>query len=79
MDSTYLSAEEMAGMRHGHIDGSLQAAAGAGVKHLVLMHLSGRYLKREIREAIAASVSRHGRPPRLGYFHESRYFEIDPE
>jgi ribonuclease Z len=77
MDSTYLSREEMAGMRHGHIDGSLKAAAEAGAKHLVLMHLSGRYLKREIREAVAAAVDRHGRPPRLGYFFESRYHEIE--
>lgn len=79
IDSTNLNEEEMAGMRHGHIDGSFRVAAEAGVRHLVLVHLSGRYLRREIREAIAAAVKTHGRPPKLGYFHEGRYFEIAAE
>ena len=54
-------------------------SAEAGVKHLVLVHLSGRYLRREIREAIAVAAKRHGRPPKLVYFFESRYYEIAGE
>jgi len=78
IDSTFLDAKEQAGSRmsHGHIDASFRAAAEAGAKHLVLMHLSGRYLKRDILGAIDAAADRHGRPPRLGYFFEGRYFEL---
>lgn len=78
IDSTFLDAEEQAGSRqsHGHIDASFRAAAEAGVKHLVLMHLSGRYLKREILGAVDAAAERYGRPPKLGYFFEGCYFEL---
>lgn len=76
IDSTYLDAEEMAGSRHGHIDASFATAAAAGVKHLALMHLSGRYLKRDILGAIDRAAARHGRPPRLGYFFEGRYHPL---
>lgn len=76
IDSTYLDAEEMAGSRHAHIDASFATAAAADVKHLVLMHLSGRYLKRDILGAIDRAAERHGRPPRLGYFFEGRYHPL---
>ncbi len=76
IDSTYLDAEEMAGARHSHIDASFATAAASGVKHLVLMHLSGRYLKREILGAIDRAAERHGRPPKLGYFYEGRYHTL---
>jgi len=76
IDSTYLDDEEMAGARHSHIDASFATAAAGGVKHLVLMHLSGRYMKREILGAIDRAAERHGRPPRLGYFFEGRYFPL---
>ena len=79
IDSTYLSEEDMGRSRHGTIDASLRTAAAAGAKHLVLMHLSGRYTARETRAAIADAVARHGCPPRLGYFYESRYYEIADE
>jgi ribonuclease Z len=76
IDSTYLDAEEMAGSRHANIDASFATAAAAGVKHLVLIHLSGRHLKRDILDAIDRAALRHGRPPRLGYFYEGRYLEL---
>jgi ribonuclease Z len=78
IDSTYRDAEEMgeSRSRHSHIQASFATAASAGVKHLVLMHLSGRYSKQETLEAIEAAAARHGRPPRLGYFYEGRYYEL---
>ncbi|MEZ4397415.1 MAG: MBL fold metallo-hydrolase [Candidatus Krumholzibacteriia bacterium] len=76
IDSTYLEAGEMEGSRHAHVEASFATAAAAGVKHLVLMHLSGRYLKREILAAVDSAAQRYGRPPRLGYFFEGRYHEL---
>jgi len=78
IDSTFLNPEEMneSRMSHGNIEASFRVAAWAGVKHLVLMHLSGRYLRSEILEAIDQAAARHGRPPRLGYFFEGRYFGL---
>ena len=78
IDSTFLNTEEMSESRmsHGHIEASFRAAAEAKVKHLVLMHLSGRYLKRDILGAIDAAAERYGRPPKLGYFFEGKYFEL---
>ena len=76
IDSTNLDAEEATGQKHGHIDASFRAAAEAKVKHLLLVHLSGRYSKHEILRAIERSAARHGRPPKLGYFFEHRYFDL---
>jgi ribonuclease Z len=79
IDSTFIDAKDTAGSRHSHIEASFRTAAEAGVRHLVLMHLSGRYSKQETQTAISDAIEKHGRPPRLGYFFESRYYEIAGE
>jgi ribonuclease Z len=75
IDSTYTSGEDTVGSNHSHIESSFAVAAEAGVKHLVLMHLSGRYTKYEILDAIDRAAKKHGWPPRMGYFYEGRYLE----
>ncbi len=78
IDSTFRSAEDLAESRtrHGHIDASFETAMAAGVKHLVLVHLSGRYSRQETLDAIEKAAAQHGRPPRLGYFFEGHYYEL---
>ncbi|MDP6419209.1 MAG: MBL fold metallo-hydrolase [Candidatus Krumholzibacteria bacterium] len=77
IDSTFTNRKEMEGSRHGNIVDSFRAASEAGVKHLVLVHLSGRYLKRDIMAAIEEGRKLHGSPQRLGYYFEGRYHSLD--
>ncbi len=79
IDSTFIDANDMGGSRHSYIEASFKTAAEAGVRHLVLMHLSGRYSKRETQIAITNAIAKHGRPPKLGYFFEGRYYELPGE
>jgi ribonuclease Z len=78
VDSTFLDAGDLeeSRQRHGHIDASLRLAAEAGVRHLVLIHLSNRHSRRAVLEAVDRAAERHGRPPRLGYFYEDRYYAL---
>jgi ribonuclease Z len=76
IDATFLDEEESVGSRHGHIQSSFAIAAEAGVKHLILFHLSERYTAREVRRAIREAAKRYGMPSRLGYFYEGRYYEL---
>jgi len=78
IDSTFRNGEDLSESRtrHGHIEASFATALAAGVKHLVLVHLSGRYTRQETLEAIDAAAAKHGRPPQLGYFYEGRYYEL---
>ncbi|MCP4547260.1 MAG: MBL fold metallo-hydrolase [bacterium] len=76
IEATNIDGTESAGLNHSHIDAAFRIAAEAGVKHLVLFHLSGRYSKQEILRGIDKAASRHGRPPKFGYFFERRYFDL---
>jgi len=62
MESTYLEEEAQMAADFGHMTATraAQLARDAGVKHLILTHLSRRYSEREIRaEARATFANTH--------------------
>jgi ribonuclease Z len=77
IDSTFLTPADMEGSRHSCIEANIEFAMKAEVKHLILTHLSGRYREDEMLRSIVDSVERFGRPPRIGYFFEERYFDFE--
>jgi ribonuclease Z len=58
-EATLLDAGERKHQLHSTLDEAVQVAAQAGVKQLLLHHISGRYRTREIEAAARASLIRH--------------------
>lgn len=60
LDGTFLAAADRGRPTHATVDEVVAAAAAAGVRHLVVLHLSGRYRLADARRAVRAAVERHG-------------------
>lgn len=57
-EATFLSAKDMEGEQHATVGQAIQCGVEAGVKALVLFHISTRYRHREVKEAIRRQVER---------------------
>ncbi len=57
-EATFLAANDMEGEQHATVGQALEVGVAAGVRALVLFHISTRYRHREVKEAIRREISR---------------------
>ncbi len=77
LDATFVSAADRERPTHATFDEVVEAAAAAEVRCLVLMHLSGRYQRREALTAAAAARARHGFAGELYVLWRERLLRVD--
>lgn len=62
-EATFINPEDRENMVHSTLDEAVRAAVQAGVRDLVLFHVSSRYQRRAIRSAVSSALERRGFPP----------------
>ena len=75
-EATFLDVSERRGKKHSSAYEAIDAAREAGVGALILIHTSGRYQHREIRDGIKDAICRIGWDKPLAVLIGSEFVEI---
>lgn len=74
-EATFLNAEDREHYVHSTLDEAVRAAVAAEARRLVLFHLSSRYTRRQIRQAVPAALAAQGYDPQNAWLVYERHMD----